>query len=140
VKTALWVALGIVLGFAASTGIQTIMGAVAKGKEKRFIADASRVVEELRAYRDAHAEYPLACDGGALSARLGPKNMVARLGEANFQYCSDGAQYVLAFTPLGSGSYSSAYGAPLVYVNDRWVAWPRANTSGDSVDAKGRTD
>ena len=128
-KSFLLVVFGIVIGLAVAGGCYTFRDAVLRGKERRFIAAIRAVTNELERYRTAHTEYPVACDAKALFEKLGPDNMVSKFGESWTQYCSDGQRYVLAFVPFGGGAYGTAYGAPLLAVNNRLVAWPNAGSS-----------
>lgn len=125
-KKALLVLLGMLLGFAISQGVQSFLHAVEAGKERRFGADVRAAMRQLEDYRQAHTNYPVACDAEALTAQLGPRNFITQIGEPSFHYCSDGQQYLLAFTPFGTRSYWSAYGAPLLAANNELIAAPNA--------------
>jgi type II secretory pathway pseudopilin PulG len=137
VKKALLVLLGIVIGFAASQGVQSLMNAVEAGKEKRFGADVRVAMRQLEDYRREHTSYPVACDAKSLSDQLGPGNAVIENGESWFQYCSDGQRYLLAFVPFGTRAYRTAYGAPLLVTNNELVSAPAAVLPG-GPEAEGK--
>ncbi len=130
----LLVALGVLFGFAASFGLQLFGDAIEGGKEKRFGADIRYAMRQLEDYRARHATYPVACDASVLSAQLGPpdkSNVISTLGEEQFQYCSDGQQYILAFIPMATSAYRTAYGAPLLARNNKLIAAPLSVSRAD---------